>query len=183
MRFQLAILEGLQDEALRRLETGESGEAWAELQVIGKSLAGKLREIKALQKTDDGKAASVTARKMLVEIEDQLLPLIERGVKEEAGREEIVDLFVKRAKIIRVQQQGERTVPIETLGALQARFIAMMTKYVTDPRAISRLIGELREAALPGWSLAVQAVPKVINGNGQTPKAQQVIAPDGEVIV
>ncbi len=152
-RVQLAMLEGLQEEALKRLDTGESGEAWAALQASGKGIKRQLGEIKTAGSEEGGsRRAGELAQALLRQLEEEHLPLVERGTREEAAREELVSLYQKRARLIRVQQHGERTVPVEVLAVLHARFVSLMAKYVTETRDLTRLVAELREAAMPGWT-------------------------------
>lgn len=147
MTVQLAILDAMQEEALHRLETRESGEAWDNLATAATAVREAIAAIREASAQQDGRLA----RDALRLVETELLPRIDDGAGEEATRREIVRLFEKRARLIRVDQQGRKTVPVEVLGALQSRFIALMAQYL-QPRDLARLISTLREEAHPGWT-------------------------------
>lgn len=161
MQRQLALFEGLIDDALKRIDTGESGAAWSELKTRGDSIRRSLRDIKQAGQQGDARRAGRLAQGLLSEIEEELLPVIERGVGQEAARNELAELFRKRARLLRVQQQGEKTVSISHLAALQARFVSLVLKYLDDQRLIAQFVAELREESLPGWKEADKQIRRL----------------------
>ncbi len=64
--------------------------------------------------------------------------------------EELQELFLRRARLIRVQQQGEQTVPVTVLYVLQAQFVAMITKHLPEADRLTALLADMREMQMPG---------------------------------
>lgn len=161
----LAGLEAIWREAFRRLGGSESGEAWNLIGKATQKLSGLLRELRRAQARDDKDAAGDLLSEILGLIEDEVIPLSRRGVGEEAARRELIDLSVKRSRLLRVKQQGERTVPVEALAVLQAQFAYLVAKYIDDPRSRSSMVAELREKTLPGWAQAGLNPQRITDGS------------------
>ncbi len=141
-RHQLVILKRLEDEAVARLDTGESGAAWAALQTKGKSIRRQLDAIKSAGAAGNASEASSLAQGLLQFLEAELLPVIADGVDEEAGRDEITSLIVKRARVVRVANQAEATMPVEQVRVMAAQFEAVLREFVSAedfPMVASRL--------------------------------------------
>lgn len=155
MTHQLSMMAGMEDEAAKRVGTGESGAAWRELQARGREVGSQIQELRRLQASGENpQRRGELLTEIFAKVEGELLPTIDQGLGEEHAREELTTLYTKRARIMRVQQQGEDTVPRAVLSTFQAFFAALMGKYLTDQAARSRMIAELREAELPGWEAA-----------------------------
>lgn len=174
MRHELAMMAAMEDELAERLDSTESGAAWRELQGIGRKLSKLIRDLRGTPPTADAaERRQELARQVFGLIESDLLPTIEGGMGEECARTELVRIYEKRARLIRVQQQGEDTVPASVLSTFQSVFIHLARKYIDDRRSLSLLVAELMESELPGWEAAklsrfAQAEPKKIgpSGNG-----------------
>ncbi len=152
-RRQLALLDGLQEEALRRIGTGEAGALWEELRGEAEKLG---KQFQRLEEADAEQAQGLTDGILQV-VKAVLLPLIQAGADEEAARRELVDLFRRRAKLIRVEQQGQKTVSQVTLDTQLHRFLSLVTKYLGDDRkTLSRFLAEIRQESVPGWKAADQ---------------------------
>lgn len=159
-RRQLALLDGLQEEALRRIGTGEAGSLWDELRGEAEKLGKQLQK---LDEADAEQAATLTDGIIGV-VRSVLLPLIQAGADEEAARRELVDLFTRRGKLIRVEQQGQKTVSQVTLDTQLHRFLSLAVKYLGDDRkAMSRLLAEVRQESVPGWKAADQFSEDEVN--------------------
>lgn len=155
---QLSVIHAMEGDLLERMGAAESGEAWAEVQRVGREVRGLIRDSVKAEERGAELPAAMARGEALDRVEGELLPLIEHGAGEERSRQEYVDLVQRRSKLIRVQQQGERTVPVEVLGVLVARLAAIqsevITKKVKDPKAardiLNALITRTRVEALPG---------------------------------
>lgn len=155
---QLSVIHAMEGDLLERMGTGESGEAWARVQEVGREVRGLIRDSVKAEERGAELPAAMARGEALDKVDGELLPLIEHGAGEERSRQEYVDLVQRRSKLIRVQQQGERTVPVEVLGVLVARLAAIqsevITKKVKDPKAardiLNALITRTRVEALPG---------------------------------
>jgi hypothetical protein len=169
MRMQLALLDAMQAELLDRLGSGESGEAWTRVGTSAATVRSRLKEIRRAGEAGDSRRAGRLARDLLSLMEDDVLPLMEGGAGEESARRELVDLMVKRARLLRVQQQGEQTVPVAVLAALQARFAYLATKYFADLRTLALFVAELREAEFPGWTSAEPVIRRLTQAPGEKP--------------
>ena len=66
--------------------------------------------------------------------------------------EDLQELFLRRARLIRVQQQGEQTVPVTVLYVLQAQFVAMITKHLPEPERLTAFLADMKRQAMPGWT-------------------------------
>lgn len=141
-RHQLVILNRLEAEAVARLDTGESGAAWAALRAKGKSIRSRLDAIKSAGAAGNATEASSLAQGLLRFLEAELLPVIDDGVGEEAGREEITSLIVKRSRVVRVANQAEATMPVEQVRVMAAQFESVLREFVSAeafPMVASRL--------------------------------------------
>lgn len=161
MRLQLALFDALQVESLERLGTGESGEAWLAIGDHARGIKLQLSAIRRAREEGEVRTADRLTRELLAKMEDEVLPMMDRGVGEEAARRELIDIMVKRSRILRVQQQGEQTVPVAVLATMQARFAYLVTKYLTDPRTLLMMVAELRESEFPGWTAAEPAIRRL----------------------
>lgn len=177
MTRQLALMRAMEDDFLQRLSTTESGESWEE---AGKSAAKVRRQLAILRGAQAGKdkaRAGQAVGAIMELLETELLPVLEQGAREEAAMEELQALWIRRGRLIRVQQQGEDKVPVETLSALQARFAALISKYLADdPRKLAHLVSELREAAMPGWMNAGLDARSLAENAGKVVEAEKVVS-------
>lgn len=152
-RHQIGVIAGMEEELQRRLETGESAAAWKVLQAYGQQLE---RDLVAIQEagssgTPEGqREAGLLAQDLLRSLQNDLLPVLTRGVGKEASRVELVKLYGQRARLISVEQAGAKTVPLETVLLLVAQLNQMIMLHLVDhPRARKLIANDLREMILP----------------------------------
>jgi hypothetical protein len=147
---QLAIIDALTKETLGRVGTAESGEVWKRIQELAKTAANiESRIDSALAGSDEG--ALDAARFDLVElVRAELLPAIRGGVEDETNRRELVRLFAERSKLLKVQAAAERTIPVEVLGVVLARTVAIIAEEVHERRMLSRIVTRIRMEPAPG---------------------------------
>lgn len=138
---QLSVISGIERELLDRMGTGESGEVWRRLQEITVEVKALLRPGRG-----DGPVASAARADAMGMVEGELLPLISQGVGEESARQEYVSLVQRRSKLIRVQQQGERTIDVEVVGVMLARWAAIQSEVVTEKVRDPKLVRDILNA-------------------------------------
>ncbi len=151
-RLQLAVVAAMEQEMLQRIETGESAESWKLLKSQARDLRRNLAAIKQAGSagTEDGRQeAGRLAQDLLRFLETDLLPVIHTGAGDEASRQELVKLYVQRTKLIKTEQDSQKTVPIETLFLMQSQFLQIIMLHLADqPRTRTLMASALRDLSI-----------------------------------
>lgn len=140
-RRELAVYDGVVQDALARLDTGESGEAWAKLQGSARSMRKRLGAIKRAGAEGNAERASELAAGLLEGLETGLLPLIDNGVDEEAGRAEVAKLLVDRTKLTDAALRAEQSMPMAAARIYKSQLVASVQMFLESDQAI-RMLGE-----------------------------------------
>jgi hypothetical protein len=131
LRSEVALTDARLADLLSRVDTGESGQRWAELRRAYRAF------IRARQAGDDETAA-------LARVES----LIERAGQDHQAWAEIGELIEQRRKL--TESEGKRMVALrqmlstEEAMALMHRVIDIVTRHVSDRQALSAIVVEMR---------------------------------------
>lgn len=152
-RHQLAVIAAMSEELLQRMETGESATAWQTLKRFARQMRRELLAIKqsATAGTPEAAAeAGALANSLMRFLETDLLPVIDGGVGSEAARMELVRLYKDRARLIKVEQEASKSVPLEVLFVQQAQILQIMMRHLHDqPRVRVLIAADMRDLAMP----------------------------------
>lgn len=160
---ELSVIDELAKEAFSRFDTGESGGVWDALGEAVKDCGDLESEIAKARADGDQEGEAIAKERLLAIFTREVLPIIRRGAGEEGAKRELLDLYERRSKLIKIQADTQRTVPIEILGILIYRMAAILVEEVEDGGILFRCVARIRKEPIPGLENAL----KVGSGNGK----------------
>lgn len=175
---QLAIIDRMQIETLKRFDTSESGEAWKRVCQSAKACRGIEAEMGSAREIENLELYTAKRDELLAHVLHDLLPSIETGAREDEARDELVRLFKDRASLMKVKAASERMVPIELLGLVLIKSVHIVAEEVDDPRTISRVADRLRREPIPGIEDVLEA-----SGRASKRSSSHAASDDGTIDV
>ncbi len=136
LREEVALVDGLIEDAVRRLDTGESGWAWKKLRQAWSEFQNARRR----QNPDDiGRAIG--------KIED----LIQRGHSDQTARDDVLRAVEKRKRLAESERkravENQQMLSMEQAGAFMAAVEAAVRQNVTDRRLLDAIGRDLEAIA------------------------------------
>lgn len=157
MRHEIALLDAMIEEASARIGESESGRAWEALGAVVENLRGDLQDLRSAVAMGDSEAATDLSAALMARLQDDLFPVVADGLGEENARAEVARLTDVKARLVKVQQSGEDSVPIVVLRTFQSRIAVILRDRITDdPELLLAIVNDIRREAIPGWN----AIPR-----------------------
>lgn len=131
LHSEISLTDAFVLDALKGLDTGESGRLWQSLNTTWQTLQDA-------QRAKDGQAVALAL--------NDLGSLIKRGIAAHAARSETMDLIERRRKLVeseskrRVQMQD--MITSEKAMLLVGQLTAAVVRYVSDPKALAGIAAE-----------------------------------------
>jgi hypothetical protein len=144
LRSEVALVDSRLADLLSRVDTGESGQLWAELRRAYRAFA------RVRQSGDDETAALATVER-----------LIERAGQDHQAWAEIGALIEQRRKLAESESKHMATLQqmltTEQALSMMRAIVDILTRHVSDKQALSAIIVELQRMAGPAHELPAYA--------------------------